>query len=53
MVEIDLLGLIGISFIQGIGYAVATWFFNRRIEKHLNKIDLKMRIQNGVSDFNE
>lgn len=36
--------LIGVSFVQGLGYAVATWFFNKRIEKHLNLIENKLKI---------
>lgn len=47
ILNIDLLwvgiGLIIYSFVQGLGYAVATWFFQKRIEKHFNIIENKLR----------
>lgn len=36
-------GLVAISFIQGIGYAAATAFFQRRFEKHFEIIEEKLK----------
>lgn len=43
-VVVLVVGVVCISFIQGIGYAIATWFFNKRIEKHFNLIEEKLKI---------
>jgi len=37
------LGMIGISFIQGIGFAAATAFFQRKFEKHFQLIEEKLK----------
>jgi len=37
------LGMIAISFVQGIGYAAATAFFQRRFEKHFEIIEEKLK----------
>jgi len=42
--------LIGVSFVQGLGYAVATWFFNKRIEKHLNLIESKLNYKKNIGN---
>jgi hypothetical protein len=36
-------GLVAISFVQGIGYAAATAFFQRKFEKHFEIIEDKLK----------
>lgn len=38
-----IVGLVAISFVQGIGYAAATAFFQRRFEKHFEIIEEKLK----------